>query len=59
MKKLLKKCSSGDPFKFKLDRSEDTLALEGRGPGKSFFDHVCEQLPIHKIVRLRRCKEAS
>jgi hypothetical protein len=55
---MLKKSLSGDPFEFKLDRLEDTLALEGRGAGKSFFDQVCEQLLIRKIVRLRRYKEA-
>jgi hypothetical protein len=26
--------------------------------GKSFFDQVCEQLPVRKIVRLRHDKES-
>jgi hypothetical protein len=58
VKKMLKKGLSGDPFEFKLDSLEDTIALEGRGAGYSFFDYVYEQLPIHKIVRLPRYKEA-
>jgi hypothetical protein len=48
-----------DPFEFMLDRSEHRLALKGCGAEKSFFDQVCEQLSIHKIVCLRRFKESS
>jgi hypothetical protein len=58
VKKILKKGSSRDPFEFKLDRSEDTLAPEGSGAGKSFFAQICEQLPIHRTVRPRRSKES-
>jgi hypothetical protein len=54
---MLKKCSSRDSIEFKIDHSEDTLALKGYRAEKSFFDEVCQQLPIYKIVRFCHHKE--